>query len=64
MKITPEILIPTTAKSKRLSIVGLVGAALAVFWAGLAWAGIDAPDVFVSSLGTLAAMLAGALDRE
>jgi len=53
---------PSTPKSKRLSVVGLVGAALAVIWAGLGWAGVTAPDVFVSAVGTLAALLAAAYD--
>ena len=62
MKLAPEVLIPTTPKSKRLSLVGLTGAAMAVIWAALAWAGIEAPDAFVSSVGTLAAILAGYRD--
>lgn len=53
---------PSTPKSKRLSIVGVTGAGLAVLWAGLQWAGVQAPDVFVSAVGTLAAMIAGAFD--
>ena len=57
-----ETLTPTTPKSKRLSVVGLAGAVLAVVWAGLSWAGVEAPDVFVSAVGTLAALLAAAYD--
>ena len=57
-----DTLTPTTPKSKRLSVVGLVGAVLAVVWAGLGWLGVAAPDVFVSAVGTLAALLAAAYD--
>jgi len=51
----PELLKPATPKAKRLSMVALTGAALAVVWAGAAWAGVEAPDSFVSAVGTLAA---------
>lgn len=58
-----ETLTPTTPKSKRLSVVAVTGAALAVLWGGLSWVwNIEAPDTFVSAVGTLAAMLAAAYD--
>ena len=58
-----ETLTPTTPKSKRLSVVAVTGAALAVVWSLLSWSGIAAPDVVVSSIGTLAALLAASFDR-
>ena len=68
MKLLPdEMKIPTpkrieSPKAKRISVVATTGAALAVLWAGLSWAGVTAPEVFVSAVGTLAALLAGAFD--
>ena len=57
-----ETLTPTTPKSKRLSVVAVTGAVLAVVWTGLAAFGINIADPFVSAVGTLAALIAAAYD--
>lgn len=57
-----EKMVPKTAKSRRLSIVALSGAVLAVVWAGGSWAGLEVPETFVSAVATLTAMVAAAFE--
>ncbi len=55
---------PSTPKAKRLGLVGLTGAGLAVIWAGLQWAGVTAPQVFVSAVATFGALIAAYIEQK
>ena len=65
MKIAESLpALPQSAKGKRLGLVGLTGAGLAVAWAGLEWAGVQAPSVFISAVGTFVALGAAYIEQK
>jgi len=51
-------IVPNTPKGRRLSLVALVGAVLALVWALSEWAGLSVPDGVISGTTGLATLIA------
>jgi hypothetical protein len=56
--------LPQTPKGQRLSLVALAGAAMALLWAILEWAGVEVPAPVISALTSLVMLLAGFYDHK
>jgi uncharacterized membrane protein len=54
--------VPQTNKSKRISLVALSGAVMALIWALAEWAGIEVPAPVISTVTSLVMLLAGFID--